>query len=316
MALDPQIAATLATMAQAGLADGLSVFRTMDAPQARAFMEMMRVEAPLDPVASTEDTVVPGPGGGIPVRVYRPENPPAGPLPALVYYHGGGWVIGSIDSADGACRTLCMNSKAVVISVDYRLAPEHKYPAPVEDAYEAFTWVAANAASLGIDPARIAVGGDSAGGNLAAVTALMARDRKGPAICFQMLIYPVTHHSYGTPSIRENGNGYLLTEASMRWFWGHYLTRDLDGMDPYASPLLAPDLSGLPPALVQTAGYDPLRDEGEAYAQRMKEAGVQVECVRYDGLIHGYFGMQARVDAARKAHDDAGAALRAAFATA
>ena len=161
-----------------------------------------------------------------------------------------------------------MNSKAVVISVDYRLAPEHKYPAPVEDAYEAFTWVAANAASLGIDPARIAVGGDSAGGNLAAVTALMARDRKGPAVCFQMLIYPVTHHSYGTPSIRENGNGYLLTEASMRWFWGHYLTRDLDGMDPYASPLLAPDLSGLPPALVQTAGYDPLRDEGEAYANQ------------------------------------------------
>ena len=270
------------------------------------------------PIAETRDLQASGPQGPIPLRLYQPL--PAAqrkaPPPVLVYYHGGGWVIGSIDSADGACRTLCMNSKAVVISVDYRLAPEHKYPAPVEDAYEAFTWVAANAASLGIDPARIAVGGDSAGGNLAAVTALMARDRKGPAICFQMLIYPVTHHSYGTPSIRENGNGYLLTEASMRWFWGHYLTRDLDGMDPYASPLLAPDLSGLPPALVQTAGYDPLRDEGEAYAQRMKEAGVQVECVRYDGLIHGYFGMQARVDAARKAHDDAGAALRAAFATA
>jgi len=314
--MDAQVEGLLQMMAAQAAAANVPPMWEQDAATARAGAEVSfaAFNMPMPEGVAITDRTVPGPAGAIPVKVFTPQG--TGPFPLLVFIHGGGWVIGSIDSADGACRTLCMNSRAVVISVDYRLAPEHKYPAPVEDAYEAFTWVAANAASLGIDPARIAVGGDSAGGNLAAVTALMARDRKGPAICFQMLIYPVTHHSYGTPSIRENGNGYLLTEASMRWFWGHYLTRDLDGMDPYASPLLAPDLSGLPPALVQTAGYDPLRDEGEAYAQRMKEAGVQVECVRYDGLIHGYFGMQARVDAARKAHDDAGAALRAAFATA
>jgi acetyl esterase len=164
-----------------------------------------------------------------------------------------------------------------------------------------------------VDPARVAVGGDSAGGNLAAVTTLMARDRGGPAIAFQLLIYPVTDHCYGTESYRANGEGYLLTELSMRWFWGHYLNNEVEGLDAYASPLRAQSLAGLPPALVQTAEFDPLRDEGEAYAARLREAGVPVQCTRYDGLIHGYFGMSAALDAAKRAHAEAATALRQAF---
>jgi acetyl esterase len=299
-------------MAAAGLGSGLSAFKDMDAIQARQLMEMMKVEAPLDPVGSTEDRTIPGPAGEIPIRIYRPENA-TGPVPVVVFYHGGGWVIGNIESHDGGCRTLCHNSGCMVISVDYRLAPEAKFPAAADDCYAAVKWVAENAAALGVDPSRIAVGGDSAGGNLAAVVALMARDKGGPAIAFQMLIYPVTDHCYGTVSYRENANGYLLTEYSMRWFWGHYLNSDTDGLDPYASPLRAESLEGLPPALVQTAEFDPLRDEGEAYAARLKEAGVPVQFTRYNGLIHGYFGMSATLDAAKVAHQEAASALKSAF---
>ncbi|MBI2766832.1 MAG: alpha/beta hydrolase [Chloroflexi bacterium] len=312
MPLDPQVQVVLEAMAGAGLGEGLNAFKNMGAVEARQMMEMMRVEAPLDPVGSTEDRTIPGPAGEIPVRIYRPEGA-TGTLPVLVYYHGGGWVIGNIESHDPACRTLCYNTGCVVISVDYRLAPEHKYPAAADDSYAAVKWVAENAASLGIDPARIAVGGDSAGGNLAAVVCLMARDKGGPPIAFQMLIYPVVDHCYGTESYRVNGNGYLLTELSMRWFWGHYLPSEVHGLEPYASPWRAESLAGLPPALVQTAEFDPLRDEGEAYAARLKEAGVPVQTKRYSGLIHGYFGMAATIDAAKVAHQEAASALKTAF---
>jgi len=312
MPIDPQVKVVLDGMAAAGLSDGLSVMKDMPVPAVRQMMDQMRVPTPLDPVASVEDRKIPGPGGDIPVRIYRPEGG-SGVLPVLMYFHGGGWVIGDLESHDVSCRTLCKNSGAVVIATDYRLAPESKYPAAADDCYAAVQWVAANAGALGVDARRIAVGGDSAGGNLAAVVCQMARDTGGPRICFQMLIYPVTDHSYGTRSYHDNANGYLLTELSMRWFWGHYLNNEIEGMEPYASPMRAKSLAGLPPALVQTAEFDPLRDEGEAYAAALKAAGVPVQCTRYDGLIHGYFGMHNAIDAAMRAHGEAAAALKAAF---
>ncbi len=259
-------------------------------------------------VGAVEDRVVAGPEEDIPLRIYTPEGTPlAG---ALVYFHGGGWVIGDLDSHDETCRRLCQGSSARVIAVHYRRAPETTYPGAVEDCYRATAWVAAQAAELGIDPARIAVGGDSAGGNLAAAVALMARDRSGPALAFQLLIYPVTAADFETGSYRDNAEGYLLSRRAMQWFWDQYVP-DLDQRhEPYAAPLAAADLSGLPPALVQTAEFDPLRDEGEAYARALAAAGGDVRTTRYDGLIHGFFGMQEAVPAARPALEEAVAALR------
>jgi acetyl esterase len=201
----------------------------------------------------------------------------------------------------------------VVASVDYRRAPEHKYPVAAEDAFAATRWIAAHAAHLGLEARRLAVGGDSAGGNLAAAVTLMARERGGPPLGFQLLVYPVTCHGFDTPSYRECADGYLLTRDGMRWFWGHYLGRAEEGGQPHASPLLAPDLAGLPPALVITAEYDPLRDEGEAYAARLREAGVSVTLTRYPGMIHGFFRMLNFVDQARAARDESAAALRKAL---
>jgi acetyl esterase len=197
--------------------------------------------------------------------------------------------------------------------VDYRLAPEHKFPAATEDAYAAAVWVAEHAVTLGADPNRIAVGGDSAGGNLAAVVSLMARDKVFPSIKFQLLVNPVTHYSFETDSYRENAEGYGLTTNTMRWFWDHYLANEQDGRHPYASPLLANDLSGLPPALVLTAEFDPLRDEGEAYAEKMKAAGIPVEAKRYDGMVHGFILQTGAYDQGRKAVEHAVSALRKAL---
>lgn len=255
--------------------------------QARAAFEAMSRarEAKLS-LARVEDRRIPGPAGEIPVRIYTPEG--EAPLPVLVFFHGGGWVIGSLDSHDALCRTLARAVPALVISVDYRLAPEHPFPAAVEDSHAALRWAFDNAAALGGDPARLAVGGDSAGGNLAAVVALLARDRGGPALAHQLLVYPATDLRGDTVSMRENGEGYFLTHGVMVWFSNHYLT-SAQKLLPHASPLLAPDLRGLPPATVITAEFDPLRDEGEAYAARLREAGVAVEATRYDGMIHGFF---------------------------
>jgi acetyl esterase len=280
--------------------------------QARAFFEQMQLPRPEVKIAEVEDRKLPGPGGAIPVRLYRPEG--RAPQPALVYFHGGGWVIGSLETHDGSCRDLANRIGCVVVSVDYRLAPENRYPAAAEDCYAATKWVAENAAALGVDARRIGIGGDSAGGNLTAAVALMARDRGGPALRHQLLIYPVTDADFTRASYRENAEGYLLTAKAMEWFWGHYVADPAQRHEPYAAPLRAKDLSGLPPAFVITAEYDPLRDEGEAYAKRLEQAGVPTRLQRYDGAIHGFFAMGILSAVARGAIDDAVAEARKALA--
>lgn len=247
----------------------------------------------------------PGPGAEIPVRVYAIER--GGALrPALVYFHGGGFVFGNLDTHDAVCRAIAKESGAVVISVDYRLAPENKFPAAVDDSYAATVWAAANAERLGIDAHRIAVGGDSAGGNLATVVAIRCRDAGGPALSAQVLIYPVTDSSsFETESHREFGENYFLTRAGMEWFTGHYLVSADQKRHPEVSPLLASNLSGLPPALVITAEFDPLRDEGEAYARRLEQAGVPVTVTRYPGMIHGFVSMRGVLSGGRQATKEA-----------
>ena len=290
-------------------------FHEMSVAEARAAIGALADAAGTpEPVAHVEDRTVPGPAGEIPVRVYRPEGVEA--LPVLVYFHGGGWVIGSIETHDPLCRHLANAVGCIVVSVDYRLAPEHPYPAAVEDAYAATAWIAQNAALLGGDRRRIAVGGDSAGGNLTAAVSLMARDKGRPHLVFQLLVYPVTD-APGTgdhPSYRENGEGYFLTTEMMHWFWNHYCGAQPNAADPYLCPLRAKDVAQVPPALVVTAEFDPLRDEGEAYARRLREAGVPVELKRYPGMIHGFFGMGGLLAGARQATAEASAALRSAFA--
>jgi acetyl esterase len=230
-----------------------------------------------------------------------------------VYFHGGGWVVGSVAISDPFCRVLANASGCAVLSVEYRLAPEDRYPAAANDSYAATRWAAERAADLDIDATRIAVGGSSAGGNLAAVVALMARDQGAPPIAFQLLHVPITDHDFGTPSYRMNARGFGLTLAGMRWFWDHYAPDAKLRDEPYASPLRASDLSGLPPAHVVTAEFDPLRDEGKAYAARLVEAGVKTTYAEYPGMVHGFTSMAMRVPTGRTAIDDMGAALRKAL---
>ena len=306
MTLDPQ-AKTVLDMINA--APGFDL--EGDPAEARAFYEQMNVPDASTPVDRVEDRTLPGPDGEIPVRIYAPNSD--SPLPVLVFFHGGGWVIGSIETHDTTCRQLAAGTGCLVVSVDYRLAPENTFPAAPDDCYAATAWVAEHAAEIGGDPARIAVGGDSAGGNLAAVISLMARDRGGPNLAHQLLIYPVTDYAFETPSYSENAEGYMLTLPMMKWFWNHYLADPADGAGEWASPLRAADLSGLPTATVLTAEFDPLRDEGEAYAKRLGEAGVKTQLTRYDGVFHGFFGMGAMIDKASAAVEEASSALRDAF---
>jgi acetyl esterase len=229
----------------------------------------------------------------------------------MVFFHGSGFVVCSLDTHDGICRNLCAGTGCVVVSVDYRLAPEAKFPAAPDDCLAATRWAVANAAALGADPGRVFVAGDSAGGNLAAVTALRIRDEGGPALLGQLLIYPVTdYYDPGTPSMVENAEGYGLGRAGMIWFWDHYLRTPADGAHPHASPLRAGRLDGLPPALVVTAEFDPLRDEGEYYAERLRQAGVPTEMKRWDGMNHGFFFWPGVVDRAGAAMDEACAWVR------
>lgn len=263
-------------------------------------------------MARVVDRLIPGPDGEIPVRIYSPVANPDG-LPALVFFHGGGWVIGDINSHDEVCRVLAADAECIVINVDYRLAPEHRFPAAADDALAAYRWTVQYADELGVDRDRIAVGGDSAGGNLAAVVSQQARaDKQPPA--FQLLIYPVTDLRCDSASYDACGEGFFLTRQGMEWFRGLYLTDDAQREDPRASPLLAEDLSGLAPAFVATAGFDPLRDEGRAYAQKLAGAGGEVSYRCYSGTIHGCLSLSGVLPQGRRLLDDAAGALRSVFA--
>jgi acetyl esterase len=308
MTLQPEIQAQLARMAAAG----------SPPIQEQSVAEARRLHAagtaalagPPVAVAAADDRTIPGPAGDLRVRVYTPHGEPS--FPIVVWFHGGGWVVGTLDTYDTVCRALAAAVPAVVVAADYRLAPEHRFPAAVEDAYAATLWASRNAAWLGGSQQRLAVAGDSAGGNLAAVVALGARDRGGPAIGFQLLVYPITDAAMDTASYRDKADGYYLTAAGMRWYWEHYLG-GADGASPDASPLRAAFFGDLPPALVITAEHDPLRDEGEAYAARLRAAGVPAAVSRYPGMVHGFFRWRAVTPTADAAMQQAAAALRGAL---
>ncbi len=309
MPLDPQIAGILALLEQMGAPSVASGTPEQARALFRASTVGLRDPASNAVVRSVEDSTIPGPVGDIPIRTYRPEVD--GPTPTIAFFHGGGFVIGDIETHDDQARLLCRDVGIVVVSVDYRLAPENKFPAGFEDCLAATRWVSDHVGELGGDPARIVVGGDSAGGNLAAAVALAVRDT-GPRLAAQFLIYPgvdfVEDADY--PSRVENAEGYYLTAEEMTWFGNHYIDPSTDLNDPRASPIRAADLSGVAPAVIGTAEYDPLRDEGEAYAKALADAGVDVRLQRYDGMIHGFYGLGVHSAAAAAAVTDLNRTLR------
>jgi acetyl esterase len=296
----------------AGLLEQLAAENEGAPPLSETTPDMLR--AAFDPLvalqgepedAQVEDREVPGPAGPVPIRIYRPAGGAPASGPGVVYVHGGGWVIMDLDSHDPLCRVLANGLGGTVVAVNYRRAPEAPFPAPLDDCWAVLQWVAAEKAALSIGSGRLAVAGDSAGGNLAAALAIKARDNNGPAIAAQVLHVPVTNHDYTTPSYAENADGYLLTKELMEWFWGHYLADEADGANPLASPLRVDNLAGLPPALVQTAEFDPLRDEGAAYAQRLSDAGVPTQHTNIPGMIHDPFVFFGVFPKARAVVDDA-----------
>jgi acetyl esterase/lipase len=310
--LDPQARALLERLARAGV----QPLPELSAPDARRLYRASRapLAAPAPEVAETRELAIPGPAGPIPARYYRAYGAEAdAPLPCVVYFHGGGWVCGDLDTHDVVCRGIANHARCALVAVDYRLAPEHKFPAAVEDAVAAVRWVSENAASLGADPGRLVVCGESAGGNLAAVGAIAARDAGGPPLAMQILIYPVTDLAMRTASYERLGEGYLLTRDSMLWYRGHYLRDERDVDDWRASPLRAADLSRLPPAYVVTAGFDPLLDEGRAYADRLSQAGVPVTYECFEGQIHAFLPMGGVMAAANHAVYRIGQAIRSRF---
>jgi acetyl esterase len=310
MPLDRQARLLLDTIASMNLPD----LSALSAEAAREMTRQQRAALPPGPDATVEDLSIPGPAGSIPARFYRPVDAGDRALPLLVWFHGGGFVIGSVHESDADCRRLTETAGVAVLSVEYRLAPEHRFPSAADDCFAATAWAAENASRLRIDPRRLAVGGDSAGGNLAAVVALRAAERGTPRIAFQLLVYPVTDLvSMETPSHHENATGYFLTRTTMVWFRDHYTPDLAMRQNPHASPLHARVPHDLPPAFLLTAEFDPLRDEGEAYGKRLEAAGVPITIRRYDGMIHGFFSMSGFLEGGRRAVADAAAALRAAL---
>jgi acetyl esterase len=312
MALDPQAELVIGLVKRAGLPEMWQL--TPDQAREQYQLRVAKLAAKVDVYRST-DRRIPGPGNDLALRIYLPREAKPGELfPVLLWFHGGGFVIGNLDTHDSACRMLATQAECMVVAVDYRLAPEHKFPAAVEDCMAALRWVAMHAREIGADGARIAVGGDSAGGNLAAVCALLARNEGFPTLAHQLLVYPCTAPEPETPSHRKFAEGYVLTRNTITWFYKQYLRSRSDVNDFRFGPLIADDLSNLPPALVLVAGYDPLRDEGVDYAKRLIEAGNRVTLVNYEGMIHGFYLMGGAVDAAKRAIAQSAQALREAFA--
>lgn len=312
MPLDPQSEYVLELVRNSGRPE----YWQMSATEAREWHERKAgiLDIKPEPVFKVQDRRIAAPAADIPIRIYTPR-PSSEALPVLVWLHGGGHVVGSIASYDAVCRTLSLQAECIVVSVEYRLAPEHKFPAGVEDSFAALAWVGEHASEFGGDCARIAIGGDSAGGNLAAVCAILARDRGFPQLRFQLLVYPRVAPEENFPSQHEFAEGHLLTRKSILWFHDHYRAADQDCNDFRYAPLICPDLSRLPPALIIVAEYDPLRDEGIAYAERLKREGNTVELANYPGMIHAFFSMGGAINAGRRAHTHAATALKRAFAT-
>ncbi|MWV64533.1 alpha/beta hydrolase fold domain-containing protein [Halorubrum sp. JWXQ-INN 858] len=301
--LDPELAVVVDEIDSLGLPE----WHRLSVDAARTVENRVFSGDPEPAVADVRDLAFDGPHGDVPVRVYRPARAvdaaagDADPVRTLVYYHGGGWTLGTLDSIDGPCRELATRADAVVVSVDYRLAPEHPFPVAVEEAAAAVEWAATTAPAFGGDPDRIGVAGTSAGGTLALSTALHAREFDGPDVAGQFLLYPVAGDDFGTDSYRENADGPLLTREDMRWFFDRYLESPVDAYNPFAVPLRADDLGGLPPATVVTAGFDPLRDDGVALAERFEAAGTPVEHRHYPGMAHGFLSVADRVAVAEAA---------------
>jgi acetyl esterase len=312
MPLHPQCKAFLDQLAAMG---GKQLYEMTPADARATAAALNDLGVPVQEVARIENRTVPGPAQPIPIRIYTPVAGET--LPALVYFHGGGWVLGGLESHDRECRALANLSGCTVIAVDYRLAPEHPFPAAVEDAYAATCHIAEHASELGIDPQRLAVGGDSSGGNLAAVVTLMALEKRAPRVAFQLLVYPAvdltdTHR----PSVIQFADGHFLTRPLMDHFEDLYAPKPEDRRNPHASPLYATDFRGLPSALVITAECDVLRDQGELYAQKLREAGVPVTVKRYEGMIHPFFSFGGIIDDGRKAVTEAASAVRTALSAA
>ena len=307
MPIDPQAQTILNMMAEANLPPT----NTLSPAQVRTNFRLRPIESGPEHF-KVEDCMVPGESGLLTARIYVPKRDEL--LPILVWFHGGGWVVGDLDTTDGTARQLAEQGDCIIASIDYRLAPETKFPGPVEDCYAATRWIAEHASEFGGDTKRIGVGGASAGANLATCVSLMSRDREAPSLMYQLLVYPVTGVDFNTNSYLKNADGYGLTRDTMIWYWDQYLKDDSDKKNPYAVPSVAQEFTGLPAALIISAGFDPLCDDASSYAELLRQGNNSVEYYHYEGMIHGFFGMTTNLDIARKAVSDAAAAMKAAFA--
>ncbi len=310
MALDPQAEALLKDLKDSGA----QPFETMTPAEARvAVLGSKDLGGEPEDVDGVDQRFIPGPTADLPVWIYRPVRGGARPLPGLIYFHGSGWVVANIGVCDSFSRSLANRTGCVVVAVNYQKAPEHKFPVPLDDCYAATRWVFDNASALGLDRGRIGVIGDSAGGNLAAAVTLRARDENGPQLAYQVLIYPAVQYGWDTPSALANAEGFLLQRASMEYFWNHYVRNPRDGMNPYCSPLVAEDHSGLPPALIVSAEFDPLCDDGRNYADKLAAAGVSVKFRLYKGMIHGFLRMAGVLDQSKALLDEIGREVKSAL---